>query len=160
MKASIRITVNQKEYHLEIESRATLLDVLRDNLKLKSVHRSYEEGECGACTVLLDNEPVYSCLTLAVQADGKKITTLEGLIKDGRPYPLIRIFTEHHAIQCGYCSPGMILTAYSLVNNNESLDQRKIRKGLEGNICRCTGYVNIVKAIETAVESRASGDWW
>ena len=160
MRAPIQLTVNNKEYRLEVEPRTTLLEVLRDQLKITSVHRGCQEGECGVCTVLLNGEPVYGCLTLAVQADGAKITTVEGMIKDGELHPLMKSFLENHGMQCGYCTPGVLLTAYSLLNNSEKISKDEIRKGIEGNLCRCTGYVNIVKSIEAAADEKISGNWW
>ena len=160
MKLQIQFIVNKREYQLEVEPQDTLLEVLRDQLKIKSVHRGCEEGECGACTVLLNGEPVYSCLTLAVQADGAEIKTVESLLKDGEVHPLITSFVENNAVQCGYCSPGVLMTAYYLLNNSETLTDKDIRKGIEGNICRCTGYVNIVRAIKSAKEKKNSGTWW
>ena len=160
MKAPIQLTVNQKEYALEVEPSAMLLEVLRDQLKLKSVHRGCLEGECGVCTVLLNSEPVNSCLILAVQADGAKIITLEGLLKDGELHPLMKSFVENLGFQCGYCTSGFLMTAYSLLNNSKKPTEEEIRKGIEGNLCRCTGYVNIVKSIEAAAKEKDSGNWW
>ena len=160
MKFVFAITVNHELREIEVDHGLTLLELLRDMLKIKSVHRSCGEGECGACTVLLDGQAVCSCLTLAAQADGKQVLTLEGLIKNGRPHPLITAFTDHKAVQCGYCTAGVIMTAYALINDNDALTDEAIRKGIEGNICRCTGYVNIVKAIKTAVKSKNDGLWW
>jgi len=160
MKDAIQLTVNKKNYEVEVDPRFTLLDLLRDQLKIKSVHRGCEEGECGACTVLLDGEPVYGCLILAFQADGAEITTVEGLIKDDELHPLMKSFLEHHALQCGYCTSGFLMTAYSLVNTSERLTEEEIRKGIGGNLCRCTGYVNIVKAINAAAKEKGSGNWW
>lgn len=160
MSVSMRIVVNEVEHRLDVEARATLLDVLRDQLKIKSVHRGCEIGECGACTVLVDGEPVYSCITLAAQADGKHITTVEGLMKDGEPHPIISSFVDQYGLQCGYCTSGFILTAYSLINKGEHLDEKSIRSGLAGNICRCTGYVNIIKSVEKAVKAKDEGNWW
>ena len=160
MKASIQLTVNNKKYALEVESRVTLLEVLRDQLKMNSVHRGCLEGECGVCTVLLNGEPVNSCLILAVQADGATITTLEGLLKNDELHPLMKSFVENHGFQCGYCTSGVVMTAYSLLNQSEKPTQEEIRKSIEGNLCRCTGYVNIVKSIEAAAEEKRSGDWW
>ena len=160
MSVSIHIRVNGTDHRLGVEARETLLEVLRAGLGLFSVHRGCEIGECGACTVLMDNEAVYSCITLAVQADGKDITTLEGLMKDGQLHPLVKAFLDKNGIQCGYCSPGVILTAYAMIGNGDEPDREAIRKGLEGNICRCTGYVNIVNSVEEAVRRKAGGDWW
>ena len=160
MKFVFAITVNHELREIEVDHGSTLLELLRDVLKIKSVHRSCGEGECGACTVLLDGQAVCSCLTLAAQADGKQVLTLEGLIKNGRTHPLITAFTDHKAVQCGYCTPGVIMTAYALINDNGALTDEAIRKGIEGNICRCTGYVNIVNAIKAAAKSTNDGLWW
>jgi carbon-monoxide dehydrogenase small subunit len=160
MKVPVETRVNNKPYKLEVEPRFTLLEILRDELKIKSVHRGCEDGECGACTVLLDGKPVCSCLVLAPQVDGAEITTVEGLLKDGELHPLMMAFVENHAIQCGYCTPGVIMTAYYLLNNLTEFTDEEIRKGMEGNLCRCTGYVHIVKAIKAAKESKDSGNWW
>jgi aerobic carbon-monoxide dehydrogenase small subunit len=160
MIVSIRLKVNRKEYDLKIEAQTTLLEVLREQLKIKSVHQGCQEGECGVCTVLLNGEPIYSCLTLAVQADGTEVTTAEGLLKDGQLHPLMESFIENYAFQCGYCTPGFIMKAYYMLNQWDDLTEEAIRKGLEGNLCRCTGYVNIVKAIQDAAEKKRSGNWW
>ena len=160
MKSLVAMTINHEIREIEVDHGMTLLELLRDVLKVKSVHRSCGEGECGACTVLLDGQAVCSCLTLAAQADGKKVLTLEGLTKNGQAHPLIIAFSDHNAVQCGYCSPGVIMTAYALISGNDALSDEAIRKGIEGNICRCTGYVNIVKAIKAAAKSKNDGLWW
>ena len=161
MDVPIRLKVNGKEYDLQVESEATLLEVLREKLKLNSVHRGCQEGECGVCTVLLNGEPITSCLTLAVQANGSEITTVEGLLgKKGELHPLMKSFVENHGLQCGYCTSGFLLTAYSLLNRADDLTEEDIRKGLEGNLCRCTGYVNIVESVQDAAEKKRSGNWW
>lgn len=160
MKSLVAITINHELREIEVDHGLTLLELLRDVLKIKSVHRSCGEGECGACTVLLDGQAICSCLTLAAQADDKQVLTLEGLIKNGQAHPLMTAFTDCKAVQCGYCTPGVIMTAYSLINDNDALTDEAIRKGIEGNICRCTGYINIVKAIKTAAKSKNDGLWW
>jgi aerobic-type carbon monoxide dehydrogenase small subunit (CoxS/CutS family) len=160
MKSFVAITVNHKLREIEVEHGLTLLEMLRDVLKIKSVHRSCGEGECGACTVLVDGQAVCSCLTLATQADGKQVLTLEGLIRNGQSHPLMTAFANQNAVQCGYCTPGIIMTAYALINDNDTLTDETIRKGIEGNICRCTGYVNIVQAIREAAKSKNDGLWW
>jgi carbon-monoxide dehydrogenase small subunit len=151
MKTPVEINLNGVLISARISAEATLLEFIRKHSGIKSVHRSCEEGECGACTVLIDGDPVCACLTLAVQADGCDILTLEGLIKGKNTHPLIQSFLDNHAIQCGYCSPGMIMTAYALINSSNDLSDVGIRKALEGNLCRCTGYVNIIKAIKEAI---------
>jgi carbon-monoxide dehydrogenase small subunit len=138
----------------------TLLDILRNELNVKSVHRGCEGGECGACTILLNDKPVCSCLVLGPKADGAKIITIEGLLRESEGHPLVSAFIENHAVQCGYCTPGMLMTAYYLVNHLEDLSDNNIRKGIEGNLCRCTGYVNIIKAIKAAKAYKDSGNWW
>ena len=120
-----------------------------------------DTANCGQGTCSnVDGQAVCSCLTLAAQADGRQVLTLEGLIKNGQPHPLMTAFADHKAVQCGYCTPGVIMTAYMLINDNEVLTDEAIRKGIEGNICRCTGYVNIVKAIKIAAKSKNDGLWW
>lgn len=160
MKVPVETKVNGKLYKLEVEARFTLLDILRDELNIKSVHRGCEEGECGACTVLLNGKPICSCLVLAPQADGAEVTTVEGLLRDGELHPLMLAFVENHAIQCGYCTPGVIMTAYYLLNNLMEFTDEDLRRGIEGNLCRCTGYVHIIKAIKAAKRYKDSGNWW
>jgi aerobic carbon-monoxide dehydrogenase small subunit len=125
---------------------------IRDDLDLTGTHVGCDTGNCGACTILLDGRAVKSCMLLAVQADGAKVTTVEGLAQDGEETPLQRAFSEHHALQCGYCTPGMLLSATHLLERNPSPTEEEIRRGIQGNICRCTGYVNIVKAIQSVAE--------
>jgi len=160
MKSVMALTVNHERRQVEADHALTLLELLRDVLKIKSVHRSCGEGECGACTVLLDGRAVCSCLTPALRAEGCEVLTLEGLMRNGEPHPLMTAFAGHRAVQCGYCSPGVIMSAYALIETNDALTEAAVRKGIEGNICRCTGYANIVKAIMTAVESKQKGLWW
>ena len=160
MKVPIETKVNGKLYKLEVETRTTLLDMLRDELKIKSVHRGCEEGECGACTVLLSGKPVCSCLVLAPQADGAEITTVEGLLKGDELHPIMQAFIENGAMQCGFCTPGIIITAYYLLNNLAEFTDEDLRRGIEGNLCRCTGYTNIIKAIRAAKRYKDSGNWW
>jgi carbon-monoxide dehydrogenase small subunit len=157
---SLEMRVNGKACQLQVEPRFTLLDVLRDDLKIKSVHRGCEEGECGACTVLMNGKPVYSCLMLAHRAEGAEITTVEGLLRKNKLHPIMSAFLANNAIQCGYCTPGMILTSYYLLNSTRLSSEEDLRKGLEGNLCRCTGYVNIVKAVKAAMKDRDAGNWW
>lgn len=160
MKIPLVLDVNGKEYTIEVEPRTTLLEALRDSLKLKSVHRGCEEGECGACTVLLDDKPVNSCLVLALQGEGSKIMTVEGLMNGNKLHPIMESFVENSGLQCGYCTPGMLMTAYYLVNTHDDLGEKEIRKGIEGNLCRCTGYADIVKSIEGAKAKKDAGEWW
>jgi carbon-monoxide dehydrogenase small subunit len=144
---SVSLTVNGVSHSLELEPRELLVYVLRDRLGLTGTVVGCDTSSCGACTVLLDGESVKSCTLLGVQADGREITTIEGLSDDGL-HPLQESFHEHHALQCGYCTSGMVLAAVSLLAENPSPTETEIRHALEGNICRCTGYQNIVEAIE------------
>lgn len=147
MKKTIHITVNHKPFELAVEPNQTLLEVIREKLGLTGTKAGCFVGDCGACTVLLDEKPVNSCLVLAVQADGKQVTTIEGLETPQGLHPLQTAFVDKGAIQCGYCTPGMILTAKSLLDRNPRADEPEIRKAISGNLCRCTGYQKIVEAI-------------
>ena len=160
MKIPLKIRVNHHSYQLEVEPRETLLEVLKNNLKINSLHRGCEQGECGACTVLLDGKPVCSCIIPSPQADGREVLTLEGLNRDGELHPLLEAFIEHYAIQCGYCTPGMVMTAYYLINHLTDFSEENIRKGMEGNLCRCTGYIQILQAIQAARKHKDTGRWW
>jgi aerobic carbon-monoxide dehydrogenase small subunit len=146
----IKVTVNGVERVAEVEPRQLLVYFLREGLGLTGTTTGCDTTSCGACTVLLDGKSVKSCTMLAVQADGHEVTTIEGLAGEGRLHPMQEAFHEHHALQCGYCTPGMIMAAVSLVENDGELTKRDIRLGLEGNLCRCTGYHNIVEAIRDA----------
>ena len=146
----IAVTVNGVPREAVVEPRELLVYFLRERLGLTGTNVGCDTTTCGACTVLLDGKSVKSCTLLAVQADGRKATTIEGLASDGELHPLQRAFHEHHALQCGYCTPGMIMAAAGLVTESGELGEEEIRLGLEGNICRCTGYENIVKAIQDA----------
>jgi carbon-monoxide dehydrogenase small subunit len=152
MAHSITLTVNGKQYSSEVEPRLLLVHYLRDVLGLTGTHVGCDTSQCGACTVLLDGDAVKSCTVLAIQADGTEITTIEGLAKDGVLHPLQEGFWEMHGLQCGYCTPGMIMTAVDLLKRNPAPTEAEIRKGIEGNLCRCTGYHNIVKSIQYAAE--------
>ena len=145
---TVSLTVNGVPHELALEPRDLLVYVLRDQLGLTGTVVGCDTSSCGACTILLDGESVKSCTVLGVQADGCEITTIEGLAQDGSLHPLQESFHEHHALQCGYCTSGMVLAAVSLLAENPSPTAEEIRHGLEGNICRCTGYQNIVDAIE------------
>ena len=147
MKKTIHITVNQKPIELEVQPNQTLLEVIRETLGLTGTKAGCLVGDCGACTVLLDQRPVNSCLVLAVQADGKQVTTIEGIETPQGLHPLQTAFVDKGAIQCGYCTPGMILSAKSLLGRNPRADEAEIRKAISGNLCRCTGYQKIVEAI-------------
>jgi aerobic carbon-monoxide dehydrogenase small subunit len=144
----VSLTVNGQEHDLELEPRELLVYVLRDRLGLTGSTVGCDTSSCGSCTVLLDGESVKSCTVLGVQADGHGITTIEGLAENGALHPLQESFRAHHALQCGYCTPGMVMAAVSLLAENPNPTEEQIRHALEGNICRCTGYQNIVDAIE------------
>jgi aerobic carbon-monoxide dehydrogenase small subunit len=131
-----------------VPARRLLVHFLRDDLGLTGTHVGCDTGNCGACTIHLDGEPVKSCMLLAVQVDGAAITTIEGLAPDGELTPLQRTFNEHHALQCGYCTPGMLMSATALLERNAHPSEEEVRIALQGNICRCTGYVNIVEAVK------------
>ena len=144
----ISLTVNGKLEEAEVEPRQLLVYLLRDRLGLTGTNVGCDTTTCGSCTVLLDGRSVKACTILAVQADGHEVTTIEGIARNGDLHPLQRAFHEHHALQCGYCTPGMIMAAISLIDEGRAGSEEAIREGLEGNFCRCTGYVNIVKAIQ------------
>lgn len=152
MKKMISLKVNDREYDLVIPVNRTLTQVLRENLRLTGTKQGCETGDCGSCTVLMDGQPVNSCLVLAVEAEGHEILTIEGLSVDGELHPLQKAFVEHGSIQCGFCSPGMILTAKALLDKNPSPGQSEIRKAISGNLCRCTGYQKIVDAVESVAK--------
>lgn len=151
----IRLTVNGQERMVEVEPRWLLADVLRERLGLTGTHLGCEHGVCGACTVLLDGRPVRSCLLLAVQADGHAVTTVEGLAQDGALSPVQEGFRQEHGLQCGFCTPGFLITATYLLEQNPRPTREEIREALSGNLCRCTGYQNIVNAVEWAVRQLA-----
>jgi carbon-monoxide dehydrogenase small subunit len=149
--AQISLDVNGRTITLEVEPRRHLADVLRDDLGMRGTHLGCEHGVCGACTVLLDGEPVRSCLLLAVQADGHEIITVEGLASGDKLHPLQEAFRDHHALQCGFCTPGFLLTAEYLIRTRPDLHaEEEIRDALAGNLCRCTGYHNIIDAVQDA----------
>ena len=144
---TIRLTVNGKEYESLVEVRKTLADFLRDELNLTGTHLGCEHGVCGACTILFDGDSVRSCLMLAVQAEGAKLTTVEGLAQGDDLHPLQLAFQEYHALQCGFCTPGMLMTAYALLQETPNPTEEQVKEGISGNICRCTGYTPIIQAI-------------
>jgi len=148
----ISLTVNGRHTTLTVEPRQLLVYALREQLGLTGTNVGCDTSTCGSCTVHLDGESVKSCTLLAVQADGREVTTIEGLARNGDLHPVQRAFTEHHALQCGYCTPGMIMAAASLLSDNPRPTDDEIRHGLEGNLCRCTGYHNIVEAVRAAAE--------
>ena len=147
---NISVTVNGKRHEHDVEPRLLLVHYIRDVLQLTGTHVGCDTTQCGACTVIMDGAAVKSCTVLAVQADGSEIQTIEGLAKDGELHPIQRGFWEEHGLQCGFCTPGMIMTAVDLLKNKPAPSEEEIRKGIEGNLCRCTGYQNIVKAIQYA----------
>jgi carbon-monoxide dehydrogenase small subunit len=147
---TIKVEVNGDLYEREVESRRLLVHFLRDDLDLTGTHIGCDTGNCGACTVLYNGDAIKSCMMLAVQADGASIDTVEGLARDGELHPLQQAFSDAHALQCGYCTPGMLMSAKHLLDTNPSPSEQEIRKAIQGNICRCTGYVNIVEAIGKA----------
>ncbi|HKA55330.1 MAG TPA: (2Fe-2S)-binding protein [Candidatus Binatia bacterium] len=152
MKRAINVTVNGEQHTDEVEPRLLLVHYLRDVLSLTGTHVGCETSLCGACTVILNGQAVKSCTALAVQADGGEILTIEGLEKDGKLHPLQEGFWEEHGLQCGYCTPGMIMASYQLLQRTPNPTDEQIRHGLEGNLCRCTGYQNIVKAVQYAAK--------
>jgi carbon-monoxide dehydrogenase small subunit len=157
MGHSIRVEVNGQAYEREVEARRLLVHFLRDDLELTGTHVGCDTGNCGACTVRLDGRTVKSCMMLAVQADGAKVQTVEGLGgADGELTPLQQAFSDHHALQCGYCTPGLLVSAADLLERNPSPSEEEIRRAIQGNICRCTGYVNIVRAIQAVAEGPRS----
>jgi carbon-monoxide dehydrogenase small subunit len=147
---TLSIHVNGAQHDLEVEPRTLLVDLLRRDLGLTGTHVGCDTSQCGACTVLLDGDAIKSCAMLAVQAQGRTITTVEGLTRDGRLHPLQEAFIDCHGLQCGFCTPGMLMAASCLLASNPSPSEEEIAQALEGNLCRCTGYVNIVKAVHEA----------
>ena len=152
MKRMIRIEVNGDNRAIEVENRRTLLEVIRDDLKLTGTKKMCDMGECGSCTVLLDGVPVNSCLVLAVDADGKKVQTIEGVAHGDDLDPIQEEFIQRGAIQCGFCTPGMILATKAFLAKNPNPTEQEVRTALSGNLCRCTGYVRIVEAVMTSAE--------
>jgi carbon-monoxide dehydrogenase small subunit len=147
---NISVTINGSTYEREVEPRTLLVHFIRDSLGLTGTNIGCDTSQCGACTIHMNGMAVKSCATLAVQADGADITTIEGLAKNGELHPMQQAFWDNHGLQCGYCTPGMIMAATKLVEDNPNLSEEDIRHGLEGNICRCTGYANIVKSVKAA----------
>jgi carbon-monoxide dehydrogenase small subunit len=148
----ISVTVNGAERQAEVDSRLLLVHLIRENFRLTGTHVGCDTSHCGACTVQLDGTPVKSCTVLAVQADGCKVTTVEGLEQGGKLHPVQEGFTEKHGLQCGFCTPGMLMTTSALLAQNQNPSEHEIRQAISGNLCRCTGYVNIVKAVQYAAE--------
>jgi carbon-monoxide dehydrogenase small subunit len=152
MKQPMTFTINGEIYENEIDVRRTLLEVLREGFGLTGTKRSCNEGECGTCTVLLDEKPVASCLVLAVEAQGKRIETVEGLAQKGELHPLQQAFLEHGAVQCGFCTPGVLMAVKGLLNENPKPSEEEVRSAIAGNLCRCTGYNKYVEAILDVAE--------
>ncbi len=152
---NIALTVNGERREADVEPRQLLVYFLREQLGLTGTNVGCDTSSCGACTVLLDGESVKSCTVLAVQADGSEVTTIEGLAKDGKLHPVQQAFHEQHGLQCGYCTPGFVMATVSLLEENPSPSEDEIRRALEGNLCRCTGYHNIVRAVEAAARAGA-----
>lgn len=152
--AQVSVTVNGKTHTANVEPRLLLVHFLREQLNLTGTHIGCDTSQCGACTVLVDGRSAKSCTIFAVQADGSEITTIEGLARDGRLHPLQEGFWEEHGLQCGYCTPGMIMSAVDLLNEHPSPTEQEIRDGIDGNFCRCTGYEHIVNAIQYAANKR------
>ncbi len=149
MKKKLELKVNEEMWDIEVDPHRTLLEVLREDLGLIGAKEGCGLGACGACTVLIDGAPVLSCLTLAVEVENKAIRTIEGLMKDNQPDPLQRAFVDHGAIQCGFCTPGSIMTATALLEKNPRPSREEIKEALSGNLCRCTGYKKIIEAVES-----------
>ena len=156
MSVPLSLTVNGKAVTADVDPRTLLVEFIRNNLTLTGTHVGCDTGQCGACTVLIDGNAVKSCTILAAQANGSKVTTIEGLATDGAMHPMQAAFKECHGLQCGFCTPGMVLSAIDLVQRHPNADEAAIREGLEGNLCRCTGYQNIVKAVQMGGEAMAA----
>ncbi|MDA8213619.1 MAG: (2Fe-2S)-binding protein [Clostridia bacterium] len=155
MKRLINLVVNGESHEVAVSPEQTLLEVLREELGLTGTKKGCNQGECGACTVLVDGKPVSSCLVLAVSVNGKSVSTIEGLSQDGRLHPLQEAFVKYGAIQCGFCTPGMLLAAKYLLENRPKPSEQEIKEAINGNICRCTGYVKIVEAISAVAQGAA-----
>jgi aerobic carbon-monoxide dehydrogenase small subunit len=157
MKQTIRVTINGRLYQEDVEPRLLLSHFLRENIGLTGTHVGCVVGECGACSILLGGKLVKSCLKLAVQTDGSEITTIEGLASNGDLNPIQDAFVKHYALQCGYCTPGMVLASYALLRDHSDPSEEEIRKALAGNLCMCTGYVQIVEAVKEAAKGSKNG---
>ena len=158
MSKEIVLHINGQDYSVEVDPDDLLVDVLRDKLWLTGTKKGCGTGDCGACTVIMDGRPVTSCLVLAVAAEGKSILTVEGLADGGELHPLQQSFIDHGAIQCGYCTPGLLMMAKSILDQNPRPTEAEVRAGIAGNLCRCTGYVKIVEAIMAAGEKMVGGE--
>jgi carbon-monoxide dehydrogenase small subunit len=155
---TITVTVNGSTERLDVHANLTLLQMLREKLALTGTKNGCEAGECGACTVLVDGEPVNSCMVLAVEVHGREVLTVEGLAPEGQLSPLQKAFVEHNAVQCGFCTPGMLMSAHALLERNPDPTEEEIKQALVGNLCRCTGYVRIIRAIKAAAEQGAGSE--
>ncbi|HWN17013.1 MAG TPA: (2Fe-2S)-binding protein [Methylomirabilota bacterium] len=153
----VKVAVNGEKHEAEVEPRLLLVHLIRENLRLTGTHIGCDTSHCGACTVLLDGRPVKSCTVFAVQAHGREVTTVEGLEQDGKLHPLQESFMAEHGLQCGYCTPGMLMTGVAFLKKHPKPTEDEIRWGISGNLCRCTGYVNIVKAIQHAAATMQGG---
>jgi aerobic carbon-monoxide dehydrogenase small subunit len=153
----LSVTVNGARVEREVEPRTLLVDFIRDDLDLTGTNIGCDTSQCGACTIHIDGEAAKSCTLLAVQVDGSTITTIEGLARDGELHPMQEAFRDQHGLQCGFCTPGMVMTAVDLVEKNPGLSDEEIRHGLDGNLCRCTGYENIVRAVRQAADAMTAG---
>ncbi|MBI9102725.1 MAG: (2Fe-2S)-binding protein [Spirochaetales bacterium] len=159
-KKTINLIVNGDKYEREVPVNKTLLEFIREDLGLTGAKEGCNEGECGACTIIMDGKPVNSCLVLALEADNSQILTVEGLAKNGELHPLQQAFMDEGAVQCGFCTPGMLMTAKAILDEFENPSEDEIRKMMEGNLCRCTGYTRIVKTVKKVSEARlAAGGW-
>lgn len=157
-KKRVKVTVNGQSYEHDVEPRLLLVDYLRDAVGLKGTHFGCDTSSCGACTVIVDGRSAKSCTFFAVQADGKEILTIEGLARDGELHPIQEAFWTHHALQCGFCTSGMVMSAYFLLSRNPNPSEGEIKQGIAGNLCRCTGYLPIVEAVKSAAQKLRSGD--
>jgi carbon-monoxide dehydrogenase small subunit len=155
--ASITLSVNDKNYAVDVEPRTLLVDLLRENLRLTGTHVGCDTSQCGACTVWVDDKSIKSCTMLAVEADGARVTTIEGLAANGQTHPMQAAFHDCHGLQCGFCTPGMVMSATALLRRNPQPSEDEVRHGLEGNLCRCTGYHNIVRSVLQAAATMRNG---
>jgi carbon-monoxide dehydrogenase small subunit len=158
VKQRIKLSVNGESYEVEAEPRRLLLDVLRDDLGLTGTKKACDFGNCGSCTVLIDGKPILSCLVLAIEAQDKDILTIEGLARDGQLHLLQQAFVDHGAIQCGFCTPGMLLSAKALLDENPRPTTAEVKEALSGNLCRCTGYAKIIEAVEAVAQKMKGGN--
>jgi len=157
-KRRINVSVNGQSYEHEVEPRLLLVDYVRDVVGLKGTHFGCDTTSCGACTVIVDGRSAKACTLFAVQADGKEILTIEGLARDGKLHPIQEAFWTHHALQCGFCTSGMVMSAYFLLSKNSNPSEVEIKQGIAGNLCRCTGYLPIVEAVKSAAQKLRSGE--